>query len=78
MKIDNNFEADLACPVDTLFEELCRALSVRSIGVIERPESNRDPDHVEAAIFDLLQVCERHPVLPVGPQNIVERRLCAE
>ena len=78
VEIDDDFHADLACPVDTLLEELRCALRVWRVGVIERPVSNRDSDHVEATVSDLLKVRKLHPFLPVGPQDIVECCLCAE
>ena len=78
MEIDDYFHADLACPVDTLLEELCCTFRVRRIGVVERPVSNRDSDHIETTVSDLLKVRKLHPFLPVGPQDIVECCLCAE
>ena len=78
MEIDDYFHADLACPVDTLLEELCCTFRVRRIGVVERPVSNRDSDHIETTVSDLFKVRKLHPFLPVGPQDIVECCLCAE
>ena len=67
VEIDDDFHADLTCPVDTLLEELRCALRVWRVGVIERPVSNRDSDHVEATVSDLLKIRKLHPFLPVGP-----------
>ena len=72
VQVDDDFDTDLSCPVDTLLKELCCSLCIGSVGVVERPESDRDSDHVEAAVSDLLEILELDPVLPVGSEDIFE------
>ena len=78
MQVNDDFDADFACPVDTLVKELRSTLGIWRAGVVKCPVPDRNPDHVEAAVSDLLKVGKLHPVLPMGPQHIVECSLCAK
>jgi hypothetical protein len=78
VEIDDDLDADFVCPPHTLIQIVGSALSVRSVGVVKCPESDWDPDHVEAAVSDLLEVLECDPVLPVRSQDLVGCCFCSE
>lgn len=66
VQVDDDFDADFPCPLNTLVKELGCALRIWRVGVVKGPETDRNPDHVETAVLDLLEVLELDPVLPVG------------
>jgi hypothetical protein len=78
VQVDDDFDADLTCPLDTLLEVVGRTFGIRRVGVVKGPVSYGDSDEVEAASLDLLEVLERHPVVPVRLQDLVVSGLGSE
>ena len=81
VQVDDDLDADLACPLDTLLEVLGCTLGIGRTGVVKGPVSYGDSDEVEAASLDLLEVRQLHPVVPVRLQNLIvcglgSKRLC--
>ena len=75
VQVDDDLDADLACPLDTLLEVLGCTLGIGRTGVVKGPVSYGDSDEVEAASLDLLEVRQLHPVVPVRLQNLIVRGL---
>jgi hypothetical protein len=78
VQVDDDFDADLACPLDTLLEVVGCTFGIGGAGVVKGPVSYGDSNKVEAACLDLLEVLELHPVVPVWLQDLVVSGLGSE
>ena len=71
MQVNYHFESSFACPGNGSVEVRCRALSERAPRLDIGPVTDRDTDHVEAGVADLLEVLKRNEGVPVRFESVV-------
>ena len=56
VQVNDDFQTGLARPSDSLIQIGCRTLSERAPGLDVRPVADRNTDHIEARVANLLEV----------------------
>ena len=69
VKVNQNLETISTSPCDGVVKVRRGAREIRGRGVVIGPEANRNADHVEARVVDLLCVGFGEPRVPVGSEG---------